>query len=77
MGNAGGSLHFGLDEDEEGEEGAGEHLSRVEMSSIPSAVEEDDGGLASDGGRTAQCVSVTQLRHSSTGFDHYWHPCLS
>ena len=77
MGNAGGTLRFGLGEDEEGEEDRGEHLSRVEMSSIPSAVEEDDGGLASDGGRTAECVSVTQLWHRSTGFDHYWHPCWS
>ena len=65
MGNAGGSLHFGLDEDEEGEEDGGGHLSRVEMSSIPSAVEEDDGGLASDGGCTAECVSVTHLGRGS------------
>ena len=34
---------------------------RVEMSSIPSAVEEDDGGMASECGRISECVSD---RHS-------------
>ena len=71
MGKAGGSLQFGPDDDEEGEENVGEHLSRIEMSSIPSVAEEDDGGLASDGGCTAECVSVTHLRRGPMGFDHH------
>ena len=46
--------------DEEGEEDNGEHLSQAGgMSSIHSAVEENDGDIASDGERTAECVSVT------------------
>ena len=67
VGNAGGSLQFGPDDDEEGEEDGGKHLrvSRVEMSSIPSVAEEDDGGLASDGGCTAECVSETHLGRGS------------
>ena len=41
VGNAGGSLRFGLGEDEEGEEDVVEHLSQVEGPSIPSAVGDD------------------------------------
>ena len=54
----------------EGEEDVVEHLSQVEGPSIPRAVG-DDGGRASDGGRVAECVSVTHLGCSSMGFNHH------
>ena len=75
MGNTGGSLQFGPpDEDEEGEEDNGEHLSQaVGMSGIHSAVEENDGDIASDGGRTAECVSIEHLVCHSIGFNHHSH----
>ena len=64
MGNAGGSLRFGPDEDEEGEENVGEHFSQaVEMSGIPIYDEDRSppvsiAGLTSRGGPPAEYVSV-------------------
>ena len=47
VGNAGGSLRFGPDEDEEGEENAGgEHLSQAGISGISVAGKEEHGGTA-------------------------------
>ena len=49
MGNAGGSLQFGPDKDEEDEGDGGEHFSQaIEMSSIP-IVDEEDAGITSRG----------------------------
>ena len=53
--NAGGSLHFGRNEEEE--EDVVEHLSQIEMSSNPSAVEEN-GNMTSRGDPPAEYVSV-------------------
>ena len=58
MGNAGGSLRFRHDEDEEDEEDGGEHLSQVKISGIPIAAEEEDEGITKGaGGHTGECVS--------------------
>ena len=56
MGNAGGSLQFGPDQDEE--EDIVEHLAQAEMFGSPILDEEGDGGVISGDGRTAECVSV-------------------
>ena len=64
MGNARGSLHIGLDEDEEGEEDGGEHLSQaLEMSGIPISDEDSErGGTANnDYAAHAELVSVCTL----------------
>ena len=53
--NAGGSLHFGRNEEEE--EDVVEHLSQIEMSSNPSAVEENE-NMTSRGDPPAEYVSV-------------------
>ena len=45
VGNAGGSLQFGPDEDEEGEEAVGEYLSRDESSVIHIIDADKDGGI--------------------------------
>ena len=61
MGNAGGSLRFGLDQDEE--EDVIEHLAQAEMFGSPIVDEEGDGGITSGDGRsTAECVSVILVR---------------
>ena len=44
MGNAGGSLRFGPDEDEEDGGDGGEHPSQSGMSGIPIADKEEHGG---------------------------------
>ena len=56
MGNAGGSLQFGPDQDEE--EDIVEHLAQAEMFGSPIVDGEEDGGLTSRGGPTAEYVSV-------------------
>ena len=59
MGNAGGSLRFGLDQDEE--EDVVEHLAQAEMFSSPIVDEEVDGSVTSCDGRTAECVSLVTV----------------
>ena len=59
MGNAGGSLQFGQDEDEE--EDIIEHITQAEMFGSPILDEEGDGGRISCDGRTAECVSVVPV----------------
>ena len=56
VGNAGGSLRFGPDQDEE--EDVVHHLSQVELYSNPSAAEEENGNMTSRGGPPAEYVSV-------------------
>ena len=57
MGNAGGSLRFGLDQDEA--ENVVEHLTQAEMFGSPIVAEEGDGGVTSGDRRsTAECVSL-------------------
>ena len=59
VGNAGGSLQFGLDQDEE--EDVIEHLTQAEMFDSPIVDEEGDGGITSGDGRTAECVSLVPV----------------
>ena len=61
MGNAGESLRFGLDQDEECERDIGEDLSQIEMPSIHIAGEEKDVGITSRGGPPSEHVSATHL----------------
>ena len=59
VGNVGGSLHFGGDDEQEGEEDAVEQLSQAEGSSIPIEDKEEDGRIIlSRGYPTAQLVSA-------------------
>ena len=60
MGNAGGSLRFGLDEDEEGEEDGGEYLSQAGMSGIAGKEERVD-TASNDYAAHAELVSVCTL----------------